>query len=988
MVRKHTLNLFRKVANLVGPPPKLTVSEWADEKRVLSKESSAEHGRWNTDRAPYQRDIMNAINDPNIEDIIVMSSAQVGKALDIDTPLPTPNGWKLMRDVQEGDLVFNENGQECKVTFATEVMHNRECFEVGFSDGTSIVADADHLWTVDVHKYGRFIEKRTLMTKEMLKGYKIDRRHNYAIPLCGPLKIEKKTFSIDPYVLGVWLGDGHSYSAQITMHKNDKEIAEYIRQAGYRISIKSDKNILTVSIDPKEKNRPFCIRGHNKDTLGRTKQGYCAECHRQHSLKAKWKDVKKLDPILSEHLSMHNKLESINVLKNKHIPQLYLRGSFQQRLSLLQGLMDTDGHVSERGRCEFSSASLKITNDVSELLASLGIKHTVKKKKTKITRTGYEGVAWRISFLVYDDIPVFRLKRKLTKLKSRDNCRTTETERRRITSIKSVESRSVKCITVDSRSHLYLAGKQMVPTHNTEIINNIIGYFIDYDPAPLLLVMPTLEMAESYSKDRLAAMIRDTPALNMKVSDAKARDGNNTLLHKKFAGGHISLVGANSPASLASRPIRIVLADEVDRFPTSAGTEGDPLSLAHKRTKTFWNRKKVSVSTPTIKGISRIEAEYEESTKEQWCVSCPDCGFFQPYEWTQIRFEPVGMECRSCGEHHGEIQWKSRPAKWIARVPDAPKRGFHINALASPWESWDKIIFEFKEAKRKGTETLKTWKNTTLGEPWEENTSEQDHTKLVARRKIYGCDIPDDVLVLTAGVDVQNDRLEVEVVGWGVDEISWGISYKIFYGDPGQEVIWNQLDAFLQTEWLCNDGSKLSLSATCVDSGGHYTSEVYDFCKDREHRRVFAIKGKGGVGVPYVGRPTKVGRQNVHLFSLGVNEGKDLIYSRLRNEFEDKPGYCHFPIEQEKGYDEAFFVGLTSEYKKIRWINGVPRHEWVKRTSSVRNEPLDLRNYATAALRILNPDLKYLKENKLDGNIFSQLFKRKRRRRRTVSKGL
>lgn len=522
----------------------------------------------------------------------------------------------------------------------------------------------------------------------------------------------------------------------------------------------------------------------------------------------------------------------------------------------------------------------------------------------------------------------------------------------------------------------------------SEIANNIIGYFIDYDPSPMLLIQPTLDMAESYSKDRLAPMIRDTPALSRKVSDAKSRDGNNTLLHKKFAGGHISLVGANSPAGLASRPIRIVLADEVDRFPISAGTEGDPLSLAQKRTKTFWNRKLISVSTPTVKGASRIEAEYDESTKEQWCVSCPSCGQFQPYEWTQIRFEPVGMECRHCKEHHIENDWKSRVGKWVARNLEATKRGFHMNALASPWESWTKIIKEYKEAKRKGTENLKTWKNTTLGESWEENTNEQDHAKLVARRERYECDIPDDVLLLTAGVDVQNDRLEVEVVGWGIDEISWGISYKIFYGDPGQVAVWNQLDSYLEKEWLCNNGSKMAVTATCVDSGGHYTSEVYDFCKDREHRRIFAIKGKGGTGVAYINKPSKVGRQNVHLFTLGVNEGKDLIYSRLRNEFQDKPGYCHFPIEKEKGYDEAFFIGLTSEYKRIRFLNGQPRHEWVKRTSSVRNEPLDLRNYATAALRILDPDLQYLKDNKLNGNVFSQATKRKKRKRRSVSKGL
>lgn len=521
----------------------------------------------------------------------------------------------------------------------------------------------------------------------------------------------------------------------------------------------------------------------------------------------------------------------------------------------------------------------------------------------------------------------------------------------------------------------------------SEILNNIIGYHIDYDPAPMLLMQPTLEMAEAYSKDRIAAMIRDTPSLSKKVNSPKAKDGNNTLLQKKFPGGHLTLVGANSPASLASRPVRIVLADEVDRFPVSAGTEGDPLSLAHKRTKTFWNRKKISVSTPTIKGASRIEAEYEESTMEQWSVSCPSCGKFQPYSWAQIRFEPVGMECAHCKSHHTEVEWKSRPGKWIARNPNARKRGFHLNALTSPWETWDRIIVEFREAKRKGIETLKTWTNTTLGESWEEKTNDQDHTKLYSRRERYNCDTPEDVLVLTAGVDVQDDRLEVEIVGWGVDEVSWGIAYKIFYGDPGQYALWEQLDAFLQREWYCNDGSKLIVSAACVDSGGHYTNEVYDFCKDREYRRVFAIKGKGGSGVPYINKPSKVGRQQVHLFTIGVNEGKDLIYSRLKNEFEDKPGYCHFPIEKEKGYDEAFFIGLTAERKVTRFIKGVPRIEWVKRTSGIRNEPLDLRNYATAALRILNPDLHYLKEHKLNGNIFTQTTRKRKKKEGLFRKG-
>lgn len=524
----------------------------------------------------------------------------------------------------------------------------------------------------------------------------------------------------------------------------------------------------------------------------------------------------------------------------------------------------------------------------------------------------------------------------------------------------------------------------------SEIINNIIGYFIDYDPSPILLIMPTVDTAEDYSKDRIAPMIRDTPALTKKVGDPKSRNGNNTLLHKKFPGGHLTLVGANSPAGLASRPIRVVLADEVDRFPVSAGKEGDPLSLGHKRTKTFWNRKKISVSTPTDADTSRIEAEYELSTKAQWCVSCPSCGKFQPYEWERIRFEGVLMECVSCKEQHNEIEWKARPAKWIHRNPNARKLGFHLNALASPWERWETIIYEFQEAKKKGPEKLKTWKNTTLGEVWEEKLQENDHIKIMNRRVNYDADVPEDVLVLTGGVDVQDDRLEVEIVGWGLGEKSFGIAYKIFMGDPGQQAVWDQVDTFLAKEWTRSDGVTLSISAACVDSGGHYTTEVYEYCKAREHRRIFAIKGKGGKGIPFINRPSKVGRRkDTYLYNLGVDEAKDTINGRLKIENVEKPGYCLFPLNKDKGYDEAYFVGLTAEYKKLKSVGGVVTYQWVKRSSSIRNEPFDLRVYAFAAFRIFNPDLEYLAEHNLTGNIYKQSVKTKRRRKRKVlSKGV
>ncbi|CDX01289.1 Phage terminase large subunit (GpA) [Desulfitobacterium hafniense] len=525
----------------------------------------------------------------------------------------------------------------------------------------------------------------------------------------------------------------------------------------------------------------------------------------------------------------------------------------------------------------------------------------------------------------------------------------------------------------------------------SEILFNAIGYFIDYDPAPIMMVQPTIDMAEAVSKDRIAPMIRDTPTLKEKIGDAKSRDSGNTLLHKAFPGGHLTLAGANSPAGLASRPIRILLADEVDRFPLSAGAEGDPLNLAAKRTTTFHNRKKVYVSTPTVKGVSRIEAEYEDSTMEQYCYECPHCGHFQPLAWAQIRFEDVTMECRACKERYSEFEWKRQPAKWIARKEHPNKRGFHLNELYSPWKRWEQVIADFEEAKMKGPEALKVWVNTSLGETWEEQGETADEDSLIKRREHYNCELPDGVLVLTAGVDVQDDRLEVEVVGWGKGKESWGIEYKIFYGDPGQNAVWNQLDDYLSRQWSYADGSGLQLSCTCVDSGGHFTTEVYKFTKPREQRRIFAIKGKGGDGVPFIGKATRNNRQKAALFSIGVDSGKDTVLTRLKEEFEGNPGYCHFPIEQEKGYDEDYFKGLTSEKRIIRYYKGRPKFEWIKK-SRVRNEPLDLRNYATAALEIFNPNLEMLAEQRKNASVYVQKEVRKpvqgTKKRRVISKGV
>lgn len=508
----------------------------------------------------------------------------------------------------------------------------------------------------------------------------------------------------------------------------------------------------------------------------------------------------------------------------------------------------------------------------------------------------------------------------------------------------------------------------------TEIILNIIGYYIDYDPSPILVIQPTETMAETFSKDRLAKMIRDTPSLSAKISSAKSRDSENTILHKTFPGGHITMIGANAPSGLASRPIKILLCDEVDRYPASAGTEGDPVDLAEKRTTTFWNKKIVMVSTPTIKNASRIEIDYNESSKEKWNVTCPCCGQYQPYEWPRLRFSDAKMKCKYCEEYFSETEWKQQPGKWIAENDNRKVRGFHLNEMASPWKSWREIIKDYQKAwktfKKTGNpQMLKVWINTALGETWEEKGEVADDTTLVSRRVEYNADLPEGIVLVTAGIDVQDDRFEIEVVGWGNGYESWGLKTDKIYGDlANSDEPWKKLEEYLEKEFYFENGNGLLIAASCIDTGGHHTTKTYKWLKKMvaKGKRIYGIKGMGGPGLPFVYKISTNNSEKVKIFILGVDEGKDTLMARLRLK-ESGPGYCHFPINADKGYDEDFLKGFTSEQKVTRLNKkGKPEVAWVKR-SGIRNEPLDMRNYATAAVDILNPNWKLLEQKVKEG---------------------
>lgn len=493
----------------------------------------------------------------------------------------------------------------------------------------------------------------------------------------------------------------------------------------------------------------------------------------------------------------------------------------------------------------------------------------------------------------------------------------------------------------------------------TEILNNIVGFHIDQDPSPTLVLQPTIEMAQTWSKDRLAPMLRDTPTLKGKVSDVRSRDGKNTILHKSFDGGHITMAGANSAASLASRPIRIVLCDEVDRYPPSAGTEGDPISLARKRSTTFWNRKIGLFSTPTVKSVSRIEAAFEESDRRRFWVPCPHCGEMQVLKWSNVRWEEgrpetAGYVCAAddCGSvwTDGERWQTIRRGEWRAEEQFTGVAGFHLSELYSPWVRLCDTARAFIEAKG-NPERLKTWVNTSLGETWEERGEEIDMHGLQERatRQNWMGSCSSAVLLITCGVDVQGDRLEIERVGWGIDDESWSIDHHVIYGDPSSPEIWDDLDDYLLTPTVTEDGRELAVAATCIDSGGHSTDAVYNFVRDKTRRRVWAVKGQGGEGKPVWPKlASKNNKGRIALFNIGVDAAKDMIYGRLRVE-KPGPGYCHFPADR----DGAWFEQLTSEAVVTKYVKGFPTRNWVPKPNT-RQEALDCRVYAFAALRSMS----------------------------------
>ncbi|WP_341817715.1 phage terminase large subunit family protein [Wolbachia endosymbiont (group A) of Pherbina coryleti] len=503
----------------------------------------------------------------------------------------------------------------------------------------------------------------------------------------------------------------------------------------------------------------------------------------------------------------------------------------------------------------------------------------------------------------------------------------------------------------------------------TEAGNNWIGYIIDQTPGPMLVVQPTVEMGKRWSKGRFAPLIESTPCLKSKVKDPRSRDSGNTVQSKEFPGGIVVITGANSSVGLRSMPVKYLFLDEIDAYPGDSGGEGDPVLLSIARTNTFARRKIFLVSTPTIHGISRIEKEFEATDKRYFFVPCPHCNYYQVLKWSQIKWENndsktahyVCTECSGKIENHQKTEMLERGEWRPTNRVKGEKKGFHLSSLYSPvgWYSWTQAVEDFLHAKE-SEQLLKVWINTTLGETWVDKGEVPDWKQLFNRREFFPVGtVPRREVVLTAGVDVQKDRLEVEVVAWGKGRESWSIDYRVFEGDAVGREVWGKLSELLNHHFIGENGLEYMISMMAVDAG-YATQEVYNWVRGHQGSgRVMAVKGVNKALVP-LSSPSRVDitvggqklKRGIKLWPVGVSILKSELFQLLNvlKDGEEAPaGYCHFPE-----YAPEYFKQLTAEQLVSKVVKGYTKQEWQKVRE--RNEVLDCRIYARAASIALGID--------------------------------
>ena len=531
-------------------------------------------------------------------------------------------------------------------------------------------------------------------------------------------------------------------------------------------------------------------------------------------------------------------------------------------------------------------------------------------------------------------------------------------------------------------------GSQLGKTLCLILIN---GYYAHHSPNSVLNVRPTLDSATSWMREKLLPLFRACPSLKGILREPRERDSESTTLNRKFAGGHLSAVGANSVATLRQRSIKIIIQDEIDAFEMTS--EGDPLALADRAAMTFFDAVKIKCSTPTHISTSRVHSGFESSDKQYYFVPCFHCGSLQWLKWGQFKFsfekdgsevrdtEHAVYECESCHQRWTDAQrivainsgHKENPAvvvngveyraRWIGTAPFKGIRGRHLSGLyrtiglKRAYKNFHhEFAEEFLKAKKNGTESLRVWTNIFLAEPWTEKAKQLEWSYLLDRVEKYETEIPEEVVLLTAAVDIQDDRAEIEVQGIGDEEETWSIEKHVVWGDFDKNETQDQCDDFLSKKFKHSSGIEIGITCVAVDSG-HKTKAVYRFVKKRAHRRFYAVKGSATPHAPLV-TPHKNKHYGIFLFSIGTDTAKESLFSRLRIE-DAGPRYIHFP--EGRGYTELYFKQLCSERLVTSIERGVVRQKWEKKFE--RNEALDLKVYNMAALDILRPNIARLRLN-------------------------
>jgi phage terminase large subunit GpA-like protein len=518
----------------------------------------------------------------------------------------------------------------------------------------------------------------------------------------------------------------------------------------------------------------------------------------------------------------------------------------------------------------------------------------------------------------------------------------------------------------------------------TEVINNLIGYHMDYRPASTVVMYPTIETAEKFSKKKLTPAINATPVLSEILASGKSRDSGNTILVKDFRGGSVFIVGSNSTSSLRGASGPVLIGDEIDDYESDIGGQGDPIDLLWKRGESYPNVVKILSSTPTVHGQSRIWAAWETSDQQLWFMPCVHCGAkiifkwslqsklnpdlpFAMIEWTKGNTRSAHLVCNLCAGEINDAQRRDMyfAGDWKATAPFNGIRGFHLNWIYCPWKEhkgFDNRLHEMAEewerAAKKGSTSLKVIINTGLCECHEEEYEKPPEWEQIhARLEPCDTELPESVVYITAFVDVQGDRLEIDWHGWAVGEETWRLETKKLFGSPHQGAVWKELDEELSRRWQHPSGAVLKLGCALIDSGGVSDSKafarpVYQFVRPRQGRYIFAAKGSSEYGAPLF--VPKLQKNGVLLQVIGTDVCKSEVYTRLSLSVPG-PLYCHFI--QGRGYNDEFFKQLTAERVAI----ARNKRQWVK--TRARNEALDMAAGNIAAFEIRNPNLEAIAEN-------------------------